>query len=343
MNRVEAATAAPRAPAFLRIEGLSLDFPIYHGGARSLKKTVLSAASGRLGPARTAAGSPAAGAPKPSTGRVVVQALRDITVSLVSGDRLGIVGANGAGKSSLLRAMAGIYEPACGRVHVGGTLNALLDPNLGMNLDLTGRENIVLRGRYVGLGSAAIRDLEDDVQAFAALGEFLDLPVRTYSSGMVVRLGFGLATAIAPQVLLMDEWFMAGDSAFQDKGACQAGKRGARSGDPGADLAHGQRAQDLVHARALVGRRPCPRRRAGGRGDRALSAIGREHGTWVGHSGLIRSGRRPGHLYAFGWFTTDAPHRRSRSVRPTVRTARPRAASWSGPAAGSTTPPPHSR
>ena len=232
MNKVEAATAAPRAPAFLRIEGLSLDFPIYHSGARSLKKTVLSAASGRLGPARTATGSPVAGRPGSSTrasgtppsgtlpsgtGRVVVQALRDINVSLVSGDRLGIVGANGAGKSSLLRAMAGIYEPACGRVHVGGTLNALLDPNLGMNLDLTGRENIVLRGRYVGLGNAAIRDLEDDVQAFAALGEFLDLPVRTYSSGMVVRLGFGLATAIAPQVLLMDEWFMAGDSAFQDK------------------------------------------------------------------------------------------------------------------------------
>ena len=199
-------------PAFLRIEGLSLDFPIYHGGARSLKKTVLSVASGRFGPARAADDDPHTG-----TGRIVVQALRDINVSLVSGDRLGIVGANGAGKSSLLRAMAGIYEPACGRVHVGGTLNALLDPNNGMNLDLTGRENIVLRGRYVGLGKAAIRALEDDVQAFADLGEFLDLPVRTYSSGMVIRLGFGLATAIGPQVLLMDEWFMAGDAAFQDK------------------------------------------------------------------------------------------------------------------------------
>jgi lipopolysaccharide transport system ATP-binding protein len=86
-----------------------------------------------------------------------------------------------------------------------------------MNLDLTGRENILLRGRYAGLSGPEIRDLEDDVQDFAALGEFLDLPVRVYSSGMVIRLGFGLATAIAPQVLLMDEWFMAGDSAFQDK------------------------------------------------------------------------------------------------------------------------------
>ncbi len=207
-----AGSATQAGCAFLEIDRLSLDFPIYHGGARSLKKTVLSAASGRLGPARTAAGGA-----RQATGRVVVQALRDITLSLRSGTRLGIVGPNGAGKSSLLRAMAGIYEPVAGRVHVGGTLNALLDPNLGMNLDLTGRENIVLRGRYVGLGGAAIRRLEDDVQAFASLGEFLDLPVRVYSSGMVIRLGFGMATAIAPQILLMDEWFMAGDAAFRER------------------------------------------------------------------------------------------------------------------------------
>ncbi len=204
-----------RQAAFLRIEALSLDFPIYHGGARSLKKTVLSVASGKLGPARGAPGGTVSGGP--ATRRVVVQALRDINLSLVAGDRLGIVGHNGAGKSSLLRAMAGIYEPVAGRVHVGGTLNALLDPNLGMNIDLTGRENIVLRGRYAGLSSGAIRLLEEDVEEFAALDAFLDMPVRTYSSGMVIRLGFGLATAIAPQVLLMDEWFMAGDSAFQDK------------------------------------------------------------------------------------------------------------------------------
>ena len=194
----------------MRIEALSLDFPIYHGGARSLKKTMLSAASGRFAPARPNAG-------KASTGRVVVQALRNINLTVTSGERLGIIGHNGAGKSSLLCVLAGIYEPVAGRVHVGGTLNALLDPNLGMNLDLTGRENIALRGRYAGFDKLATRQLELDVQDFAALGAFLDLPVRVYSSGMVVRLGFGLATAIAPQVLLMDEWFMAGDSAFQDK------------------------------------------------------------------------------------------------------------------------------
>jgi len=97
---------------------------------------------------------------------------------------------------------------------VEGSLNALLDPMLGMTPDLTGRENIMLRGLYNGFTKPQIAALENDVQEFAELGEFLDLPVRFYSSGMVVRLGFALATAIRPQVLLMDEWFLAGDANF---------------------------------------------------------------------------------------------------------------------------------
>ena len=183
--------------------GLSVDFPLYHGSSRSLKKTVFAAAAGRLGEDRQR--------------RTVVQALRDISFTLRSGDRLGLVGTNGAGKTTLLRTLAGIYEPVCGRVTVDGSLNALLDTQFGMNPELTGRENILLRGLYNGLSKAAIARLEDDVQEFAELGEFLDLPVRFYSSGMVVRLGFALATAINPQVLLMDEWFMAGDMRFLAK------------------------------------------------------------------------------------------------------------------------------
>jgi len=147
----------------------------------------------------------------------VVQALRDVSFRLGSGDRLGLIGGNGAGKTTLLRTLAGIYEPAVGRVRVQGSLNALLDPNLGMNLDLTGRENIMLRGLYNGLSQSQIRRLEEDVRDFAELGEFIELPVRIYSSGMVVRLGFALATAIRPQVLLMDEWFLAGDSSFMER------------------------------------------------------------------------------------------------------------------------------
>ena len=189
--------------ASVRIEGVHVSFPIYHANSRSLKRTVFAAASGRL--------------QEDSKSRIVVQALRDVSFSLRSGDRLELVGGNGAGKTTLLRTLAGIYEPVVGRVHVCGSIGALLDPNLGMNVDLTGRENITLRGMYNGMSRPAIRRLEEDVQDFAELAEFLDLPVRFYSSGMVIRLGFALATAIRPEVLLMDEWFLAGDAAFMDK------------------------------------------------------------------------------------------------------------------------------
>ncbi len=187
----------------LVVHNVSLDFPLYHSNSRSLKKTVFNSVKGRMG--------------ADERSRVVVQALRDIHFTLKAGDRLGLVGSNGAGKTTLLRVLAGIYEPQAGHVRIQGTLNALLDPNLGMNAELTGRENIMLRGLYHGLNPAAIRRLAEDVAEFADLGDFLDLPVRIFSSGMVVRLGFALATAIKPQVLLMDEWFLAGDAAFLEK------------------------------------------------------------------------------------------------------------------------------
>ena len=190
--------------ATIDADHVSVDFPLYHGSARSLKRAMVAAASGgRIG--------------KDAQKRVVVQGLCDVSFHLAAGDRLGLVGSNGAGKTTLLRTLAGIYEPVRGHVRVCGSLNALLDPNLGMNPDLTGRENIALRGLFAGLGRAQIRRLEEDVRDFAALEEFMDLPVRTYSSGMVVRLGFALATAIHPEVLMMDEWFLAGDAGFMEK------------------------------------------------------------------------------------------------------------------------------
>ena len=187
----------------VEVRDLSILFPLYHSGNRSIKKTVMAAASGRVG--------------QDDKRRVVVQALRDVSFSLASGDRLGLVGVNGAGKTTLLRTLAGIYEPVIGRVRVRGSLNALLDPNLGLNMDLTGRENIRLRGMYQGVPRPALPRLAEDVQDFAELGDFIDLPVRIYSSGMLVRLGFALATAIRPQILLMDEWFLAGDANFMER------------------------------------------------------------------------------------------------------------------------------
>jgi lipopolysaccharide transport system ATP-binding protein len=189
--------------ARITVDNVSVWFPLYHGSSRSLKKTVVAAASGRLG--------------QDQQQRVVVRALQDISLRISSGDRLGLIGSNGAGKTTLLRVLAGIYEPVAGRVRVQGSLNALLDPSLGMNMELTGRENILLRGLYNGLPRSALPRLEEDVAEFAGLADFMDLPMRIYSSGMVVRLGFALATAIRPQILLMDEWFLAGDADFLEK------------------------------------------------------------------------------------------------------------------------------
>ena len=189
--------------AGITVQGLDVSFPLYHGTTRSLRKTVQTSLGSRFMQDRR--------------DRVVVQALQDITFTLNPGDRLGLVGGNGAGKTTLLRALAGIYEPVKGSVTVEGNIGTLLDPSLGMNNELTGRENIHLRGMFAGLSKPQIQAVEEDVEAFAGLGSFMDLPVQTYSSGMMVRLSFGLATAIMPDVLLMDEWFMAGDASFRQR------------------------------------------------------------------------------------------------------------------------------
>lgn len=201
----------------IRAENLSLSFPVFHGGARSLKKTLFAGAKRPLAALR-GSGVPTGGViAADGTARIMVHALQDVSFSVRAGERLGLIGHNGAGKSTLLRALAGIYEPAGGWVAVSGSVSALLDPSAGMNPELTGRENIALRGRQMGLDGAALRRLEEDVETFAELGPFMDLPVRLCSTGMGVRLSFGLATAVAPQILLMDEWFLAGDALFREK------------------------------------------------------------------------------------------------------------------------------
>ena len=189
--------------ASIDAENVSVLFPLYHGHSRSLKKMLVAAASGRLA--------------EDQQHRVVVRALSDINFRVSSGERIGLVGSNGAGKTTLLRTLAGIYEPVTGRIRIEGSLNALIDPSLGMNVDLTGRENIMLRGLYGGLSRPMLTQLEQDVIEFAELSDFIDLPVRIYSAGMVVRLGFALATAVRPRILLMDEWFLAGDASFMEK------------------------------------------------------------------------------------------------------------------------------
>jgi lipopolysaccharide transport system ATP-binding protein len=146
-----------------------------------------------------------------------VQALRDISFHVDPGSAVGLVGRNGSGKTTLLRLLSGILKPSAGNVSVGGRIGSLLELGAGFHLDLTGRENVYLNGSIHGLKRAQIREKLDEIVAFAGLEEFIDLPVRTYSSGMYMRLGFAIAAHVEADVLLLDEVFAVGDEAFQRK------------------------------------------------------------------------------------------------------------------------------
>jgi ABC-type polysaccharide/polyol phosphate transport system ATPase subunit len=146
-----------------------------------------------------------------------VWALKDVSLEVTAGEAVGLVGRNGSGKSTLLRLLAGILRPTSGRLEVGGRVSSLLELGAGFHPDLTGRENVYLNGSIHGLARAYIRQQMDEIVAFAELERFLDLPVRTYSSGMYMRLGFAIASHFAADVLLLDEVFAVGDEGFQRK------------------------------------------------------------------------------------------------------------------------------
>jgi ABC-2 type transport system ATP-binding protein/lipopolysaccharide transport system ATP-binding protein len=188
----------------LGLDSVSVSFPIYHGGSRSLKKAILS---------RSSAGRIA----RDANDRIMIDALRDVSLSLSSGDRLALIGANGAGKTTLLRVMAGIYEPVSGGVQIHGRVSPMFDLGLGIDADLSGYDNIRIRGLLLGLSSQEIEQLLPGIAEFTELGDYLDMPVRTYSSGMTLRLTFAVATCFEPEILLMDEWIVAGDAHFMAK------------------------------------------------------------------------------------------------------------------------------
>jgi ABC-2 type transport system ATP-binding protein/lipopolysaccharide transport system ATP-binding protein len=184
--------------------GVSVEYPIYDSRGRSFKQALLANLGGRL-------------ARNQKTGRVVVQALRDLTLSFRPGDRVGLIGRNGAGKSTLLKVLAGIYEPQAGRVRIEGGVTSLLDVTTGLDFEATGYENIVMRNLLLGMTLAEARAKIPEIEAFTELGEYLKLSLRTYSNGMVLRLAFGIATGAESDILVLDEVMGAGDAAFSVK------------------------------------------------------------------------------------------------------------------------------
>ena len=146
-----------------------------------------------------------------------VQVLWDMNVEVMGGGIACIVGSNGAGKTTLLKVLYGIFEPTGGRVEITGRVDALFNIDLGFRAEATGRRNIVLRGLINGWDMAQIDALMDEIIDFSELGEFIDLPFKSYSQGMAARLAFSIATTLEPEILLMDEWIGAGDASFQSK------------------------------------------------------------------------------------------------------------------------------
>ncbi|WP_175778404.1 ABC transporter ATP-binding protein [Burkholderia anthina] len=190
--------------AYIELKNVTLDLPIYDVQGRSLKKQVL-----RMGRRNRIA--------EGSDGVVVVRALDDLSFRFERGDRVGLIGHNGAGKSTLLRAMAGIYPPTSGTLSREGKAVPLLDISLGMDENSTGMQNIRLRGLLLGMSDAEIREKQGDIAAFSELGDYLDLPIRTYSSGMRMRLAFAVSTAVDAEILLLDEVMGVGDASFMHK------------------------------------------------------------------------------------------------------------------------------
>lgn len=185
---------------------ISVEFPIYENSHRSLKKAVLNLTTGgRIGQ---------------DAGRhAIVKAIDDLTFSFTEGDRVGLVGHNGSGKTTLLRTLSGVYAPVRGELTVHGKIASLLDVSMGLDPDATGFENIYLRGILDGLKPARIRSKIDEIADFSELGDYLNLPVRTYSSGMMLRLAFAISTSVEADILIMDEWLSVGDAEFSLKAA----------------------------------------------------------------------------------------------------------------------------
>lgn len=189
----------------IKLNNVSLDYPIYDPVHRSLTRVLTS---------RIPVGGKIREGQKK---KLSILALDDVSFELKRGDRVALLGHNGAGKTSLLKVLSGFFAPSSGTAVIDGRIAALLDLASGLDMQLTGHENIMLCGMLRGLSRKQVKEKIPEIEAFCELGPYLSLPVKTYSQGMVIRLAFSICTSVACDVLLLDEWFGAGDQAFVTK------------------------------------------------------------------------------------------------------------------------------
>jgi ABC-type polysaccharide/polyol phosphate transport system ATPase subunit len=190
--------------AEITLKNINLSYPILGSSSKSLRSRLVKNLTG--------------GVLESSKNDIVfVNALRNINLTLTNGDKIGLIGHNGSGKTTLLRLMAGILEPSSGIIRRKGKISCLINPSAGLNPEATGLENIFLRSYLLGMTHHDVKKKLNQIIAFADLGKFIDLPMRTYSSGMVSRLSYSITTAIEPDILLVDEGIGAGDANFQEK------------------------------------------------------------------------------------------------------------------------------
>jgi lipopolysaccharide transport system ATP-binding protein len=186
------------------LQDAGVEFSLFSGKHQSLRSVFLATATGgRI-------------AHDPS-GKVVVRALENINLTISEGERVGLVGRNGAGKSTLLRVVSKVYRPTSGTATITGSTASLIDISLGINPEATGRQNIYLRAAMIGIPKKDITARFQEIVEFSELGEFIEAPVRTYSSGMQLRLAFSVSTVFVPEILVMDEWLSVGDQDFGER------------------------------------------------------------------------------------------------------------------------------
>lgn len=190
--------------SYIKLTDVSVEIPVFNSQGRSLKKTLMGMATGgKIG--------------LTESGNTVVQSLSHVNLEIKNNERIGLLGHNGAGKSTLLRVLGGVYSPTSGDAIIKGTVGSLIDISLGIDSEATGLENIFLRGALLGISKKYIEQELQNIIEFSELGAFIDMPVRTYSTGMHMRLAFAVSTMIKPDILLMDEWLSVGDQGFQGK------------------------------------------------------------------------------------------------------------------------------